>query len=361
MQQQGVAQGVRVRSIRGLLKNAGLDAIILTRASDVTYVTGFLGQDSWAVVTSSAAYLITDSRYVEQARQECPTVRIVERKDATAQAAGRLLNKLKSAKTVGVEKSVSVGIYQALKKHLAGSLKAVDGLMTELRTVKDESETAAIHHAADLAAEALERMLPAMRPGVTESELAALLDLEIRRLGSRNSFDTIVAFGPNASRPHHQPTLRKLKPRDTVLIDFGAQHEGYCSDITRCFVIGGRPTREYRRAYETVERAQVAAIDAICSGADIGDIDAKARAVIRESGFPVYGHGTGHGLGLDIHEAPFLREKIDGKLQSGQIITIEPGIYIPGVLGIRIEDDVLVTDSGGRILTEACPHTPLCG
>jgi Xaa-Pro aminopeptidase len=347
----------RIREVCSRLRNVGLDAIILTRGTDVTYVTGFLGEDSWAVVARGRAYLITDSRYTEQARQECPSATIIERKDPTTQAAGKLLNRFASVKIVGVEKSVSVGVYQALKKFILRDVKAVDGILTESRSIKDASEIATIRKAADMAAAAFESMRSAVQPGVTECELAATLDLEIRKRGARNSFDTIVAFGPNASRPHHQPTLRKLKSRDTALIDFGARYEGYCSDITRCVVIG-RPTAEYRRVYETVERAQRAGIAAIRAGAKLAEIDARTRSVIREGGFPVYGHGTGHGLGLDVHETPFVREKSEGVLQTGQIITIEPGIYLPGQIGVRIEDDVLVTEQGGEILTARCPHLP---
>jgi Xaa-Pro aminopeptidase len=345
----------RIHEVRTRLVRAGLEAVILARAADVTYVTGFLGEDSWAVVTRAGAYLITDSRYTEQARQECPLATIIERKEPTALAIGRLFRKLKSVKTVGVDKSVSVGVHQALKKHLGGSLKVIDGLLADVRSIKDAFEIAAIRKAADVAARAFQRMFSAVEPGITECELAATLDLEMRRLGSRNSFDTIVAFGPNASRPHHQPTLRKLRRQDTVLIDFGARYAGYCSDITRCLVLG-RPTAPYRRAYQIVEEAQAAAIGAIRAGVDVGAIDARARSVIRESGLPVYGHGTGHGLGLELHEAPFVREKAKGRLRAGQIITVEPGIYIPGKLGIRIEDDILVTEGNGEILTEGCPH-----
>jgi Xaa-Pro aminopeptidase len=362
MQQKGRMNAAiiqqRLRRIREQFRNKGLDAMVLTQPVDVTYVTAFSGEDSWAAITRTAVYLITDSRYTEQAGQECPLATVIERKDPMTQAAGQLFKKLRSVKVIGVEKSVSIGVFQTLKKTVAGSLRAVDGIVAEPRSIKDAFEIAAIRAAADIAADAFARTLPAVQLGITECELAAILDLHIRTLGSRNSFDTIVAFGPNASRPHHQPTLRKLKRRDTVLVDFGARHTGYCSDITRCLVVG-RPTAEYRRAYEVVEQAQRAAIEAIRAGAELAEIDARARAVIREAGFPVYGHGTGHGLGLEVHEAPMLREKAKGKLRAGQIITIEPGIYIPGELGVRIEDDILVTERSGEILTLQCPHVPL--
>ncbi|UCE50456.1 MAG: M24 family metallopeptidase, partial [Phycisphaerales bacterium] len=168
----------------------------------------------------------------------------------------------------------------------------------------------------------------------------------------------IVAFGSNASRPHHQPGARKLRTKDTVLIDFGARHKSYCSDITRCFAMG-EPTVLYRKVFDVVEQAQAAAIKKIRAGAKLTEIDAAARQIIAEAELPVYGHGTGHGLGLEIHESPFLKADAKGKLEAGQIITIEPGIYIPGRLGVRIEDDALVTETGHKILTRSCPHWPL--
>jgi Xaa-Pro aminopeptidase len=197
-----------------------------------------------------------------------------------------------------------------------------------------------------------------MKTGVTESELAGRLDFEIRKLGATNSFDTIVAFGPNASRPHHQPSERKLKKRDTVLIDVGARYKGYCSDITRSLAVG-KPSRLFERAYDAVQQAQTAAIKMIKAGAKIQQIDAAAREAISKYDLPVYGHGTGHGFGLEIHESPFLKADGKGKLKAGEVITIEPGVYIPGKLGVRIEDDVLVTNTGYKILTHSCPQTLL--
>jgi Xaa-Pro aminopeptidase len=194
-----------------------------------------------------------------------------------------------------------------------------------------------------------------VRPGITESTLAGILDLEMRRQGAKVGFETIVAFGPNASRPHHQPSHRKLGQRDTILMDFGARYNGYCCDITRSFALG-KPTAAYRRAYEVVEKAQAAAIRVAKAGVKLVELDATARNAIRESGLPVYGHGTGHGFGLEIHEIPFLKEGAKGDLKAGQIITIEPGIYLPGKLGVRIEDDILITNEGCELLTGACPR-----
>ncbi len=345
----------RVGTIRDRLRKRHIDGLILTKPANVTYLTGFSGEDSWAIITPRAVYLLTDSRYTEQAQTECVGATIVERKELIAPAAGWLLRKLRSVQTVAIENCVPVAMYRAVKKGTDGHLKAVGDILEGQRTVKDRGEIAAIKAAAAIAATAFGRAIRHVRQGITESELAGILDLEIRRLGAKNSFETIVAFGANASRPHHQPTQRKLRRRDTILIDFGARHKGYCSDITRSFAFG-QPTAPYRRAYEVVERAQAATMKAAKAGATLVEVDAAARKVIRESGLPVYGHGTGHGIGLEIHETPFLKEDAKGKLRAGQIITVEPGIYIPGKLGIRIEDDILITETGCEILTTQCKN-----
>jgi len=344
----------RVQALREQFGKNRIDALVLTKSANVTYLTGFSGEDSWAIMARGEVYLLTDSRYTEQAQKECSQVQIVERKDPIAQAAGKLMGKLRSARTIGVEKSISLAFYEVLKKNMEPRLKAVEDLVEDLRSVKDPGELATIRSAAAIAATAFQRAVRHARPGITESALAGILDLEMRRQGAKVGFETIVAFGPNASRPHHQPSQRKLGPRDTILIDFGAKYNGYCCDITRSFA-SGKPTAAYCRAYEVVGKAQAAAIRAAKAGIELVEVDAAARNAIRESGLPVYGHGTGHGFGLEIHEIPFLKEGAKGKLQTGQIITIEPGVYIPGKLGVRIEDDILITEDGCELLTGACP------
>ena len=345
----------RVGNVREQLRSRRLAALILTRPANVTYVTGFLGEDSWAIVTAKAVYLLTDSRYTEQAQKECVGATLVERKELIAPAAGKLVRKLRLKGTVALENSTSVATYAALKKGFNVPLKPVGEIVESLRAVKDQEEATAIRTAAAIAATAFKRAVRRAKPGVTEGELAGIVDLEMRRQGAKVGFDTIVAFGPNASRPHHQPSDRKLSETDTVLIDFGARYKGYCCDITRSFFVG-KPTAAWRKAYHVVEKAQAAAIDAARAGIELAKLDAIPREVIRDRGLPVYGHGTGHGFGLEIHEIPFLREKAEGRLKAGQIITIEPGIYIPGKLGVRIEDDILISACGCEVLTAQCPR-----
>ncbi len=348
--------GKRIKAIHHQLNKKKIDCLVVTKPANVTYTTGFSGDDSWAVITKGRVYLLTDSRYIEQAQKECIGCGIIQRKDSLAEAVAKLLKKLKSVQAVTVEKSASLADFGELKRSVKARLKTVGNIIESIRSSKDSGEIAAIKAAASIAAQALKRTLRHTRPGMTENELAGMLDFQIRKLGARNSFETIVAFGPNASRPHHQPSKRRLKKKDTILIDFGARYKGYCSDITRCFAVG-RSTTFYKKVYDVVEQAQAAAIDTVKAGVEMVQVDAAAREVISKYDLPVYGHGTGHGLGLEIHESPFLKAESKGKLKAGEVITIEPGIYIPGKLGVRIEDDVLVTDTGSKILTRSCPHT----
>jgi len=347
----------RLRAIRRDLNKKKIGCLIITKPANVTYATGFLGDDSWAIVAKGRVYLLTDSRYTEQAEKECPSCTIIDRAGPMAEAVAKLLKERKSVRTVTVEESTPLGDFERLRRTVKVRLRVAADVIESVRSIKDTSEIAAIRTAASISSQALEQTLPYIKPGVSESELAGMLDFQIRKLGARNSFETIVAFGPNASRPHHQPGKRKLGKKDSVLIDFGARFKGYCSDITRCFAIGGM-TSLYKRVYDVVEQAQAAAIKMIKAGVKITQVDAAARKVIDKSGLPVYGHGTGHGLGLEIHESPFLKADAKGTLKAGQVITIEPGIYMPGKLGVRIEDDILVTETGYKILTRSCPHSP---
>jgi Xaa-Pro aminopeptidase len=350
----------RIKAIRQLLKQRQINLLIITKPANVTYTTGFLGGDSWVAITTRAVYLLTDSRYTEQAKTECPACRIIERTTPLPETVGKLIKKLKSLQTVTVEKSTSVFDFEAMKKNVKARLKSVANIIEEARSSKDKSEVDAIESAARIATQALKRILRYIKPRITENELAGMLDFQIRNLGAINSFETIVAFGSNASRPHHQPSSRKLKKNDTVLIDFGVKCKGYCCDLTRCFTVG-TPTQLYKKVYNAVQEAQAAAIKIIGAGVEIRQVDAAARDVISKYDLPVYGHGTGHGLGIEIHENPFLNAENKGKLQIGEVITIEPGVYIPGKLGVRIEDNILVTETGYKILSRNCPQISLGG
>lgn len=340
----------RIRKLRQKL--AGLcDVFIITSSCNVTYLTGFLGQDSWAVITPRLAYLITDSRYSEQADKEALGCKIIERKTGLADETARIIRRYKSVKTVGLEDSITINTAEDIRDKLNKKVKYLPQKVEELRHSKDDSEVKAVKKAAKIAENALKNVQKNFQKGISELELAGLLDLEIRRLGAVNSFPTIVAFGSNASRPHHQPGTRKLKKNDSILIDFGAVYKGYCSDITRCFPVG-KAAPLFQKVYDVVLEANMAAISKLKPGVNPKSVEEAAKKVILDAGLPPYGHGTGHGLGLQVHEGPTVSSRAKQKLEPGNIITIEPGVYLPGKVGVRIEDDCLVTEDGCEVLTK---------
>jgi len=340
----------RVRAVERRMRAKKLDSMILTSAANVSYLTGFLGEDSWVCIIGRKVFFLTDSRYTEQAESECVGCKIIDNKRTMAGAAGRLLGRFKSVRLTGVEDSISVAVMKRLRKEVSVRLKPVGGVVEPVRAIKDSGEVKLIRKAVKVSWEALDYTLKHLRAGVSESEAAGLLDYQIRRRGGQIGFETIVAFGPNGSRNHHQPGARKLKKNDTILIDFGTKVGGYMSDITRSFVFG-KPSRLYEKVYYAVAASQAAAIAKVRAGARLLDIDTAARRAIEESGLEVYGHGTGHGIGLVVHEMPFMSKVSKGRLEEGQVVTIEPGIYLPGKFGVRLEDDILVTKEGCKVIS----------
>ncbi len=341
---------LRIRDLRQRIQRTELDGLLTVDPKNVSYLTGFLGEDSWALITGRQTILLTDSRYIEQARQECPACKILLRKTTLSDSVAEAVFRSRGLRRLGIEPGISVEIFRVLRKKLSCRLKPVGGLVEELRQVKNRDEIGRIRRAAITAWDALAEVLPRIRPGVTENAVAGMIEYAIRLRSMKSSFDPIVCFGPNGSRNHHQPGPRKLKTNDTILIDFGAKGDGYICDLTRSFAIG-EPSRRYRAAWKAVFDAQQKGIEMIHPGADTQAIDGAIRKVIADSGFPVYGHGSGHGIGLAVHELPFLSPIRKGKLRSGQVLTIEPGIYLPGEFGIRIEDNILVTEDGAQILS----------
>ncbi len=340
----------RIKQIRRHLKRQKVDALLVTHPANVRYCTGFQGADSWVLIMPRSVVFLTDSRYTEQARQECCGCRILERKTTLSDLVAGLCRNNPTIQTIGVEDTISWQLYQTVKKAVKPKTKAISGCIETIRTVKDNYELTCIKKAIAIAKKALSIAWAELEPGMTEIQFTARLDYEMQRQGGSKAFDTIVAFGPNGSRPHHQPGRRKLRRRDSVLIDYGAAVQGYCSDMTRCLTVGS-PTQLFQKAFAVVAQAQTAAIGEIRAGASLQHVDQAARAVIAVSNFPVYGHGSGHGFGLNIHEHPFLKPETNSCLEVGQVLTIEPGIYLPGQLGVRLEDDVLVTETGYQLLT----------
>lgn len=341
----------RAAAVRKQLKKLNVDALIANNVENVRYLTGFTGHDSWALVLPRNIVLITDSRYTEQAQGECVNCRIVERKGGLAKEAERILSKLKGIASLGIEDSCSVALLKEVRKSLSVKVKPVAGVVETVRMVKTDGEVKLIRKASRIAFDAMDWALKQLKVGMTERQLAALYDYKLSDFGAKIGFETIVCFGENGSRNHHQPGSRKLKKVDTILLDFGANYAGYTSDTTRCFAVG-KVTPFFRKVYETVARSQQNAIAAVKAGVKGCDVDAAARSVITETDLPAFKHGTGHGLGLEVHENPYMSSAAKKTLlRAGHVITVEPGIYLPGKLGVRLEDDVLVTPDGAKILS----------
>jgi Xaa-Pro aminopeptidase len=341
----------RIKAVRRRLSKEGLDGLIVTGVENVRYLTGFRGHDSWALVLPKSVMLVTDSRYTEQALGECIGCKVIERKGPLAKKVNELLASQKGISVIGVEDGSSIATVLGIRKALSVKVKPAGNVVENIRITKNEVEIRLIKKAGRIAFDAMEWTLAQLKPGITEQELSALYVYRLSAYGATPGFDTIACFGPNGSRNHHQPGPRKLRKNDMILLDFGANYEGYISDTTRSFAFG-KPSDFYCRVYQAVARAQKAAIAAIRPGIKVCQVDAAARKVIQDAGLPVYGHGTGHGLGLQVHEIPYLAA-LDKKttLQAGQVITVEPGIYLPGKFGVRLEDDVLVTEKGNQIIT----------
>ncbi len=335
------------------LTSRKLTGLIVTSAPNVRYLTGFTGSNGLVLLSGSRATLFTDPRYELQAGEETSCeVRVVRGElytPAVKLAARRGLRKL------GFEDSrVSFGAHQQLQAALAlgASLLPVRGMLEALRMLKSPAEIGLIRESVLLNSEAYSRSIRRAHAGVTESSLAADIDYRMRRLGAEApAFETIVAFGARTALPHARAAGNALKNNQLVLIDMGASREGYASDMTRMAFLG-RPGRKVRDVYRAVLEAQLAALDAVRPGVAAAKVDAAARRVLRSRGLEkAFVHSTGHGLGLEIHEPPRLGRREQIRLQAGMVITIEPGAYIEGFGGVRIEDTVVVTSSGCEILT----------
>jgi Xaa-Pro aminopeptidase len=342
--------------LRKARSEATVDAFLATKPVDVSYLSDFGGEDSFLLVEDDRAVLLTDSRFGEQAEKECPGVDIHVRSGPITEALAEVL-KGRRVRRLGLQSEhVTLKLHEALQDAL-GSRKLVGlfGVPSAGRIIKDDGELASIRKAVRVAQKAfreLTRRGAEAFVGRREQAIAAELDAAMRRCGATaSSFETIVASGPGASVPHYRPGRRKIRAGEAVLIDWGALVEGYCSDLTRVVFVGTIPPA-LKEVYDVVRAAQRAGIEAIRSGVHSKTVDAAARKVIEQAGYgEQFIHGLGHGIGREIHEAPGLSGRSDTPLRAGMVVTVEPGIYLPGVGGIRIEDDVLVTVDGQQKLS----------
>jgi Xaa-Pro aminopeptidase len=351
----------RSARLRTSLGAAGCDAVLITHLTNIRYLTGFTGSAALLVVDADGLVIVTDGRYAEQvvgqldqagvaARIEIGRTGEVQREIVVAHLGG--------VARIGLEADhVSWADQRRYAEHWfpGAEMIATSGLVEDLRIVKDPGEVARIEAACAIADAALAAVLPLLDEGPTETAFALALDTEMRRQGADDiSFETIVASGPNGSRPHHEPGSRTVQPGDLVVIDFGALIDGYHSDMTRTIPVGGTAALDdtQRRMIDVVTASQAAGVAAVRAGVSSKDVDAACRAVIEQAGWgDAFVHGTGHGVGLDIHEAPGVSSSSDATLADGQVVTVEPGVYLPGHGGVRVEDTVVVTVDGCRALT----------
>lgn len=337
-----------------LIKEAGADGLLVTGEKNVTYLTGFTGDSSYLLVTARENRIISDFRYVIQLQEECPDLptHIRDGSQLLRDATVDVLAATKVGRLAVEGDSLTVAEYGYLSEKLNRPLGLSRGLVETLRQVKDREEVDALRQAGRQAEKAFAVLRATLRPNRTEKELADDLEHQLRLLGAEcSSFPPIVAAGPRAALPHARPTDSPIGDASFVLVDWGATFWGYKSDLTRVLVTG-KISPKLEKLYGLVLKAQEQAIAAIRPGKTGREIDGIARTVIADAGFGKYfGHGLGHGIGLDIHELPRLSILDETPLQAGMVVTVEPGVYVPGWGGIRIEDDVLVTPRGHEVLT----------
>jgi Xaa-Pro aminopeptidase len=330
-----------------------LDAVLVTRLPNVRYLTGFTGSSGQLLLGRESAVLLTDGRYATQAARESPDVDVRTCLDGYVPAAAEAASEF--GDRIGFEReALSFAEWERLGEAAVGvELVPTSGLVEALREVKDEDERALIAAAQAAADEAFREVVlgGGLSPGVRERDVGLALEVAMRRAGAdAPAFEPIVAFGEHAAEPHHRPGARELRRGDVVITDFGAAIGGYRSDMTRT-VAAGEPGRRVREVYALVATAQAAGVEAVRDGVEAGAVDAAARRVIADAGLAdAFPHPVGHAVGLEIHESPIMRSTSRTVLRAGAVVTVEPGVYLPGVAGVRIEDMVEVTPEGPRVI-----------
>jgi Xaa-Pro aminopeptidase len=350
-------EATRLRTLRGKMAQQETEALLVTHLPDVRYLCGFTGSNAALAITAKRAVLFTDGRYTAQAQQETQAARVVIAKKSALKEACTLLES--SAKRASYDpEHTTVSDLAAMRSAISARTRRgffaplKNPIVSGLRMVKDADELKRMIEAAMLGNHVFHAVLPHIQPGIPETEIAASLEFFARSLGAEGmSFETIVASGPRSALPHGRATRQKTPRNGFVTLDFGVILKGYCSDMTRTVYVG-KPSASERRAYNAVLEAQEAAVAAVRPDVTCGEVDEAARGMLRKAGLAKYfTHSTGHGVGLEIHEGPRVAAGQTLELKPRMVITIEPGIYLAGKFGIRIEDMVAVTDHGSQVLT----------
>ncbi|MCM3710916.1 M24 family metallopeptidase [Sporosarcina luteola] len=346
---------MKLAKLREALKENGLDALLVTNPYNRRYITGFTGSAGVAIVSADDAVFITDFRYTEQAAEQMQGFRIVKHEKTIIEEVSNQAKEMK-LKTLGFEKdNVSFGTYELYNDKVDAELKAVSGIIENLRMVKNADEIKILQQAAKIADDAFAHICTFIKPGVTELEVSNELEMYMRRQGAASSsFDTIVASGERGALPHGVASDKVIQSGELVTLDFGALYNGYISDITRTVAVG-EPSEKMKEIYEVTLAAQELALEEIKAGMTGIEADAIARDYIKSKGYgDAFGHSTGHGIGLEVHEGPALSFRSETVLVPNMTVTVEPGIYLPGIGGVRIEDDIIITEDGNVRLT----HSP---
>ncbi|NLT95691.1 MAG: aminopeptidase P family protein [Clostridia bacterium] len=338
----------RIEKLKKKLKELGLDSFLVMSPVNRRYLSGFTGTSGFLLITRKQNFLLTDFRYIEQATKQAPSFQIVKHDYPWLKTLEQLLKRL-PVENMGLESDyVAYKQYRELEKQLSFiELYPQDGIIEGLRLVKDAEEIANIKNAAQIADKAFDHILGIIKPGIKEREIALELEFFMRSQGADGvSFDTIVASGKRSALPHGVASEKIIEKGDLVTLDYGCIYNGYCSDMTRTVVIG-QPSDKQRKIYNIVLEAQIMGLEAVKAGLSAREIDDRVRSFISEKGYGEnFGHGLGHGVGLCIHENPSLSPRDNTEVLANMVVTIEPGIYIPDWGGVRIEDLVLVTDTG---------------
>ena len=343
----------RVQAFLAKMEEKGLDGIVINNLKNVYYLTGFWGSNGTVFISRDRQILVTDARYIIAAKQEVTGFEIFAERDELATIAK--IAKNMGLSRIGFEDEISVSYYHRMQAAFEGlELIPQTQFVEALRMIKDETEIATIRKACSISDQAFHDALEFIKPGKTEIEIANFLDFRMRELGAAGlSFDTILASGINSSKPHAHPMHKPVELGEAITMDFGCLYEHYVSDMTRTIYLG-HVSDEQAEIYNTVLKANQALIDQAKAGLGFRDFDKIPRDIIVEAGYGQYfTHGIGHGIGLDIHEEPYFSQTSKEVIKTGMVLTDEPGIYIEGKYGVRIEDDILITDTGCELLTLA--------
>jgi len=347
------AAAARSGNLQKIIRQLNIDGLLFFDMNNIRYLAGFTGSEGMLIVCENKALLLVDGRYITQARKQVKNATIIEFKDK-AEIISDTVKKY-GLKKIGLETTaLSFQFYrQLIKKVPAKLFRPLGDELKLLRAIKDENEIRLMKKAAKISSAAVSSLVGKIKAGVTERDLALEFEFSVRRAGAEQiAFPTIIAAGENSALPHAQPSGKKIKNGDFIVIDFGVKYRGYCSDETCTFAFGGL-TEKQRNAYQAVKEAHDQAIASVRAGVSAAAIDFRARDILRKKKLGCYFvHSTGHGVGMDVHEPPRLAENSADMLKAGMVITIEPGVYIPGQWGIRIEDMVLVKNNGCEILSK---------